>query len=100
MAKDIQVTPDMLDQAAVRIDGLSEDYKRLYEQMYSETSAMASSWDGADNVAFVNQIDGFKDDLAKMHDLMNAYAEFLRKSAKAYRDTQNAVIQEAKKLAN
>lgn len=100
MARTIQVTPEQLDSTAARIDGLAADYKTQYDQLYSETNAMASTWNGKDNVAFVNQIEGFKDDFEKMHTLMLNYADFLRKSAKAYRDTQDTVVAEARKLVN
>lgn len=100
MARTIQVTPEQLESTAGRIESLAADYKAQYDQLYSETNAMASTWSGKDNVAFVNQIDGFKDDFEKMHTLMLNYADFLRKSAKAYRETQDAVVNEAKKLVN
>lgn len=100
MARTIQVTPEQLESTAGRIESLAADYKTQYEQLYSETNAMVSTWSGKDNVAFVNQIDGFKDDFAKMHSLMLNYADFLRKSAKAYRDTQDTVVSEARKLIN
>lgn len=100
MARTIQVTPEQLESTAGRIESLVADYKAQYDQLYSETNAMASTWSGKDNVAFVQQIDGFKDDFAKMHTLMLNYADFLRKSAKAYRDTQDTVVSEARKLVN
>jgi len=100
MARTIQVTPEQLESTAGRIESLAADYKTQYDQLYSETNAMASTWNGKDNVAFVSQIDGFKDDFAKMHTLMLNYADFLRKSAKAYRDTQDTVVSEARKLVN
>lgn len=100
MARNIQVTPEQLDTAAGKIESLAADYKTQYDLLYSETTAMASTWSGKDNTAFINQIDGFKEDFAKMHQLMLNYADFLRKSAKAYRDTQNAVVSEARKLKN
>ena len=100
MAKTIQVTPEQLESTAGRSESLAADYKTQYDQLYSETNAMASTWSGKDNAAFVNQIDGFKDDFAKMHTLMLNYADFLRKSAKAYRDTQDTVVSEARKLVN
>ena len=92
MARNIQVTPEQLESAAGRIESLAGDY--------SETNAMASTWNGKDNTAFVDQIAGFKDDFEKMHTLMLNYADFLRKSAKAYRDTQDTVVSEARKLVN
>lgn len=100
MARTIQVTPEQLESAAGRIESLAADYKTQYDQLYSETNAMASTWNGKDNTAFVDQIAGFKDDFEKMHTLMLNYAVFLRKSAKAYRDTQDTVVSEARKLVN
>jgi WXG100 family type VII secretion target len=100
MARIIEVTPEQLETTAGKIEGLAADYKTQYEKLYSETSAMANTWNGKDNVAFVNQIDGFKDDLQKMHNEMIKYAEYLRQTAKAYRDTQDNVVAEARKLAN
>ena len=100
MARNIQVTPEQLESAAGRIEGLAADYKTQYYALYSETNAMASTWSGKDNVAFVDQIAGFKDDFEKMHTLMLNYADFLRKSAKAYRETQDTVVSEARKLVN
>lgn len=100
MARNIQVTPEQLESAAGRIEGLAADYKTQYDALYSETNAMASTWSGKDNVAFVDQIAGFKDDFEKMHTLMLNYADFLRKSAKAYRETQDTVVSEARKLVN
>ncbi len=100
MARIIEVTPEQLRTTATAIEGLANDYKAQYDNLYKETNAMASTWSGKDNVAYINQINGFKDDLQKMYDLMNKYAEFLRTSAKAYEDTQSAVVANAGKLAN
>lgn len=100
MARNIEVTPEQLESTAGRIEGLAADYKTQYDLLYSETNAMASTWSGKDNLAFTDQIAGFKDDFEKMHALMLQYADFLRKSAKAYRDTQDTVVAEAKKLVN
>lgn len=100
MAKTIQVTPEQLESAAGRIESLAAEYKTQYDALYSETNAMASTWQGKDNTAFIDQIAGFKDDFEKMHSLMLNYADFLRKSAKAYRETQDTVTAEARKLVN
>ena len=100
MPRSIEVTPEVLETTAGKIEGLAADYKTQYESLYNETGAMASTWSGKDNVAFIDQIAGFKEDLQKMHQLMLSYAEFLRKSAKTYRETQEAIVAEARKLMN
>ncbi len=99
-ARTIMVTPEQLESAAAKIEGLATDYQSQYNALYSKTDALASTWQGADNTAFVHQIAGFKDDFQKMYNLMNQYADFLRKSAKAYRDTQEQVVAQAKTLVN
>lgn len=100
MARIIQVTPEQLETSAGKIEGLAGDYKTQYDQLYNETGAMASTWNGKDNMAFIDQIAGFKDDFEKMHTLMMNYADFLKKSAKAYRETQQAIMDQARKLVN
>lgn len=99
MARTIQVTPEQLESAAGKIDSLAAEYKEQYNALYKETDSMAL-WEGKDSKAFVAQIAGFKDDLEKMYNLMLKYADFLKKSAKAYRQTQDTAVMEARKLAN
>lgn len=100
MARTIQVTPEQLESTAGKIESFSADYKSQYNQLYSETGAMAATWQGKDNLAYTDQIAGFKEDFEKMYSLMNNYAEFLKKSAKAYRDTQQTITDQARKLVN
>lgn len=100
MGRNIQVEPEQLDSTANRIESLAGEYKTQYENFYTETDAMSSSFSGNAYTAFVDQVGGFKDDFKKMYELMLAYADFLRKAAKAYRDTQEAAVQQARKLAN
>lgn len=100
MARTIQVTPEQLETTAGKIESLAADYKTQYDQLYSETNAMASTWQGTDNVAYINQIAAFKEDFEKMRNLILNYADFLKKSAKAYRETQETVTSEARKLIN
>jgi len=100
MARTIQVTPEQLESTAGKIESLAVDYKNQYNQLYNETGALASTWQGKDNLAYTDQIAGFKDDFEKMHNLMVSYADFLRKSARAYRDTQQTITDQARKLVN
>lgn len=101
MARNIEVTPELLETVAGTIEGYAGEYKTAYEKVYSETDAISNTkWAGKDNQSYINQIGGFKEDLTKMHQLMLSYADFLRKSAKAYRDTQDTITNDAKKLTN
>lgn len=100
MARTIQVTPEQLEKTAGKIEGLAAEYKTSYDQLYSETGSMSTTWQGKDNLSFTNQIDGFREDFQKMQKSMTEYANFLRMSAKAYRETQQSIADQARKLAN
>ena len=100
MARNIMVTPEQLENTAGAIEDLAGEYQTQYKTIYNEADAMAASWTGEDNVAYINQIKGFQDDLQKMYNLMMSYADFLRKSAAAYRQTQDEITADAKRLVN
>ncbi|WP_010676861.1 MULTISPECIES: WXG100 family type VII secretion target [Bacillaceae] len=100
MARSITVDPAKLDTAATRIDQQSADYERLYKALYTEVEGMGAAWQGTDNLAYVSQIKGFMDDFQKMTNLMRQYSEFLKLSSKTYRETQNEVVNQARRLTN
>lgn len=96
----IIVDPAKLETAAQKMDAQAADYATQYNKLFTEVDGMGAAWKGADNTAYVTQIKGFEDDFRKMHDLLKSYSEFLRQSAKMYRDTQTEIINSAKKLTN
>jgi WXG100 family type VII secretion target len=99
-SRTIMVTPEQLETAAGKIESLASDYQSQYNALYGKTDALASTWQGDDNKAFVDQIEGFKEDFLKMYNLMNEYASYLRTTAKQYRTTQEQVVSQAKSLVN
>ncbi len=98
--RSITVDPAKLEAAASKIDTHYADYERTYKQLFSEVEGMAAAWQGKDNEAYTTQIKGFEDDFQKMVALMKEYAEFLRKSAAAYRSAQEEVASQARRLTN
>ena len=100
MAKSIFVDPSKLEDVASKIENQAADYKKVYNRLFSEVEGMASAWQGPDNLAFTNQIKGFMNDFQNMSKILNQYSEFLKLCAKNYKETQNEVISNAKKLNN
>ena len=94
------VDPTKLRTSATKIDQQTADYQRIYNQLYNQVSSMAAAWKGKDNLAFTEQIEGFKDDFEKMSTLMKEYAEFLRQSAQVYETTQADIVAQARRLTN
>ncbi|MBI0578052.1 MULTISPECIES: WXG100 family type VII secretion target [Bacillaceae] len=100
MARSIMVDPAKLEDAANKIDQQSAEYERLYKALFQEVDGMQAAWQGQDNVAYTTQIKGFTDDFQKMTQLMRQYSDFLKVSAKTYRNTQQDIISGAKRLTN
>ena len=100
MARSIMVDPAKLETASQKMDAQSAEYEKIYNQLFTEVQGMKAAWDGVDNQAFVGQIEGFRDNFQQMEKLLNDYSEFLKLSAKTYRNTQNEVLNAAKRLSN
>ena len=100
MAEQILVTPEQLESAAQRISGLADEYKGKYDSLYEKIEEMASTWQGADSRKFAEQTAGFRDDFQKMFTLMMDSVDYLKKTAAAYRNTQDTAVREASKLVN
>lgn len=88
-----------LDAVANQIEAEADKYKGYYTGLYGTVSDLQNAWSGEDNMAFSNQIEGFRDDFQRMEQLMRDYAAYLRKAANAYRATQDNIAATAKNLS-
>lgn len=100
MGNQLRVEPDVLDSTAQKISVQASDYETSYQKLFSEVDGMAAVWQGEDNLAFVERVNGFREDFQHMTALMREYSEFLKKSATSYRTTQQDVAAKARTLAN
>ena len=94
----IMVEPERLEQVASNIEEANREYDRNYQAIYEQVDKMSASWQGKDNTAFTNQIRTFEDDLRQISLIMRQYADFLRNSARAYRETQDEIYSQASRL--
>lgn len=94
----IQVDPARLEHHALRIEQESVTYEKQYSRLYQEVEEMGNNWQGKDNLAFVTQIKSFQIEFQKMATLMREYANFLKLSAKTYRQTQDERVASARSL--
>ncbi len=94
----INVEPDRLEDIASKVEAEDSDYQRLFNSLYLEVDNLSSEWGGKDNVAFCNRIRSFEDDFRQISIIMRQYAEFLKGSARAYRETQDELVNAANRL--
>lgn len=101
MGKTISVASfeDMAN-ASKRLQSLSETYTEIYTQLMQEASTMGSAWEGADNLAFVEQITGFTEELKAMAEKLSVASQALEKQRANYVARQDNNITQVKKLVN
>ena len=100
MGKVIRVTPEELEKASQKMQGLSETYTEIYTQLLQESSTMGTAWEGTDNLAFVDQINGFCEELKTMASKLSAASQALEKQKTNYVTRQENNITQVKKLVN
>ena len=96
----ITVDPSRLEACATKISQDTQEYQRTFMQLFEEVNVMNNAWQGKDNVAFSNQIRSYEDDFRQIAILCEQYSEFLSASARAYRETQDELTNQAMRLVN
>lgn len=95
----ITVEPEQLEASASRMDDSNQSYQRIYAQLFESVDTMKAAWEGKDNTAFSTQIRKFEGDFRELSVLCTQYSEFLRNSARAYREMQDDLAGQASHLA-
>ncbi len=95
----ITVEPEQLEYCAGRIEDANQNYQRAFAGLFETVDMLKNGWQGKDNIAFSTQIAKFEGDFRQMSVLCAQYSEFLRNSARAYRETQDAIAAQAARLA-
>jgi len=100
MGKRIRVTPQDLETASKKLGELSETYTGIYTQLMQQANTMGEAWEGADNQAFVDQINGFNEDLKSMAQKLQTASEALQVQKTNYVNTQENNMVQVRKLTN
>lgn len=94
------VDPPELHKASQKFIQLSGDYTSVYERLINTASTMGEAWKAADNLTFVDQINGFCDELRTMADHLDQAAQTLEQQAVNYETTRDDNITGVKQLTN
>lgn len=100
MGKSIMVMPEELAKASQRLQETSESYTEIYSQLLKEAQTMGAAWEGEDNLAFVEQINGFCEELKSMASKLSYAGQALEKQRVNYVNRQESNIAQIRKLVN
>jgi len=94
------VDPPELHSTSQKFNQLADDYTNVYNRLINTASTMGEAWKAADNLAFVEQINGFCDDLKAMTEHLVQAATALKEQAKNYEATRDNNVTGVRQLAN
>ncbi len=101
MAKQISVSSfEEMAKASKKLLSHAETYTEIYTQLLQEASTMGTAWDGADNLAFVERISGFTDELKAMAARLSAASQIIETQRANYVQRQDDNIAQVNKLTN
>ncbi|MCP8969373.1 WXG100 family type VII secretion target [Ectobacillus ponti] len=100
MGKRIRVTPQEMETASKKFAELSESYTSIYTQLMTVAKTMGEAWEGEDNLAFVEQINGMTEDLKAMADKLTTASTTLKTQRDNYVATQENNTVQVKRLTN
>ena len=101
MGKQIHVTSlEEMDRASKRLRSISESYTDIYGQLFKAANTMGAAWDGADNRAFVEQINGFSNDMQLMAGRLAAAGQAIERQRANYAARQEANMTAVRRLTN
>jgi len=101
MGKNINVSSfDEMAKASQKLQTISENYREISTRLLQNASTMGEAWDGADNLAFVEQINGFSEELKQMAEKLSVASQTLDKQRANYVARQDDNITQVKKLVN
>lgn len=86
--------------AAKKFNDLSQEYTAVYTRLLNAARTMGSAWDSADNQSYVDQINGFCEELKAMSAHLNQGAQSLNQQAGNYETTRDNNIAGSRQLAN
>lgn len=101
MGKQIYVGSfEAMAKTSQKLKELSDTYTEIYNQLLQKADTMGSAWEGADNLAFVEQINGFTEELKMMATKLSTASEAIEQQRANYVARQDNNITEVKKLTN
>ena len=93
----LQANYGELDQEAKQLNQAANDYIKAVNDLYKIVD-LQSAWEGADNLNFVNTVNGYKTDITDLGKIVNNYAIFLDKSVEVISNTQQDISDAAGRL--
>ena len=94
----LQANLGQMSYEAKEIQDAAVEYNNAVNELYKIVDNLSSSWQGTDNVAFANKVNGYKEEIIALGKVVENYAIFLNRSSGSLNDLQTDISSAAGKL--
>ena len=84
-----EVTVSEMQSAANKISQAAENFLNVANQTFASAQALAESWEGDSQVAFVDEQNKANEWYNRMMEIVDTYVSSLQTAAKTYQDADN-----------
>ena len=92
----IKVSPEMLSNAAAKIEQQNENFLRASTQLKRAADALAATWDGQDHDEFVREQEQIDQWYKRMSEVVTTYAAGMKQAASEYQEMDNEMASHIK----
>ena len=94
----LKASPEEIRTAGKNLVGNAETYLASVKDLYNTVDNLKANWQGEDNVQFANTVNGYKQDINALGQVIGNYGVFLQETANSLEKLQAEIAQQASRL--
>ena len=94
----LKASPEEIRTAGKSLVGNAENYLNYVKNIYNTVDNLQASWQGSDNVQFANTVNGYKENINALGQVIGNYGVFLQETANSLEKLQAEIAQQASNL--
>ncbi len=94
----LKATPEEIRTAGKSLVGNAETYLGSVKSLYNTVDSLQEKWKGADNVKFATTVNGYKENIMALGQVIGNYGVFLQETANSLEKLQAEIAQQASNL--
>jgi WXG100 family type VII secretion target len=94
----LKASPEEIRTAGKNLVGNAENYLSYVKDLYNTVDNLQATWQGSDNIQFANTVNGYKENITALGQVIGNYGVFLQETANSLEKLQAEIAQQASNL--
>lgn len=94
----LKASPEEIRTAGKSLVGNAESYLGSVKSLYETVDTLQNNWKGADNAQFANTVNGYRENINALGQVIGNYGVFLQETANSLEKLQAEIAQQASNL--